>query len=171
MGPLGPGSRVSGLEAPGNGCSGGTGGKKGPERWVQSAGREGGGGGAKDARLGGWSWRLPRRQQGPSWQGPGREPRPGERARGGEIRRDPPFSTHFPFLFLETSSPHCAPSCLLRLESISWGQPGCALHGPRPLLGAPMDCGIVTSCRSVSPAQPRGDRPAALSLDPAPLGA
>ena len=127
------------MEVPGISRSGGTGGRKGPERRVQSGGREGRRGGAKEARPSSSSRGLPRRQQGPSWQGAGREPRPGERERqrdrereGGRVRRDLPSppTSYFLFLLLETSFPCCAPSCFLCFGSIPWGRDRSAWGSP-----------------------------------------
>lgn len=158
VGPLGPGSRMSGLEAPGNDCSEGAGGRKGPERWAQSAGREGGRGGAKDARLGGWSWRLPRRQQGPSWQGPGREPRPGERARAGEVRRDAlhlhPLPFPLPGNFLSPLCTFLSSSLGVRFLGAAWVRPAWPLDSP----GGPdrVRTWALASCRACPWPSPEG---------------
>ena len=85
-----PGSRVPGVEDPGKGSSGVTGGKKGAERRGQLEGTANGRGGVKEAKLGRSFKGLPRWQQGPGWQGTGAEPSPRERERQreGERRRE-----------------------------------------------------------------------------------
>lgn len=85
-----PGSRVPGVEDPGKGSSGATGGKKGAERRGQLEGTANGRGGVKEAKLGRSFKGLPRWQQGPGWQGTGAEPSPRERERQreGERRRE-----------------------------------------------------------------------------------
>lgn len=114
---MGPGSRVSVLEDPGNCCSGRRGGKKGPERQVQSEGREGAKGGVKEAKLGSSSGRLPKWQQGQSRQWVEAEPSPRERERK-RVKRVPastfllPFPFSF-FLLLKTFSPPTCPPFFL----------------------------------------------------------
>lgn len=120
-GHTGPGSRVSGLENPGNCCSGGTGSTRGPGKRCQVEGRGAGSRGVKEARLGSSPGGLPKRQQGPSWQGQGAEPSPRGRERKGQ-RVPPrcPFLLPILFLFPLTwnflSRSHASLSALLQVS-------------------------------------------------------